>query len=81
MSNIIKWKEKPKTETLVETFGQRLRRIRKEKGLKQIELAMIIGIESAQISSYEKGKSMPKIVSLEWLCTALGVTATELLGF
>lgn len=64
-----------------ETFGQRLKRIRKEKKLTQIALAKKLGIANDHISKYEHDKHVPNVVVLEWLCIALGVTATELLGF
>lgn len=64
-----------------ETFGQRLRRIRKEQKLTQKEFAKKVGITHNHISEYECDKVEPSISRLEWLCKALGVTATELLGF
>lgn len=66
---------------MAETFGQRLRRIRKAQNLTQKELAKKSGIDNQSICGYEKGRTSPNIVYLEWLCKALDVTATELLGF
>jgi transcriptional regulator with XRE-family HTH domain len=65
----------------METFGQRLRRLRKEKGYTQDRLARKMGILPKQISTYELGTFTPSLTTLEWLCEALDVTATELLGF
>lgn len=79
---IFRWKEEPKSEVLTETFGQKLKRIRKEKGLSQTELAKITGISNATLSAYEHDHiSEPKLAFIEWICKALGVTATEMLGF
>ena len=64
-----------------ETFGQRLRRIRKGKRLSQIKLGKKSGIHPSLISNYETDIKLPSLTSLEWLCKALGVTATDLLGF
>ena len=64
-----------------ETFGQRLKRIRKERKLTQREFAKIVGISHVHICQYEKEKHTPNVATLEWICKALGVTATELLGF
>lgn len=64
-----------------ETFGQRLKRIRKEKKITQVKLAKKVCIVPHAISSYETGKNVPSLSTLEWLCKALDVTATELLGF
>lgn len=57
-----------------------LRKIRKEKGLKQRELAALIGISQTQITKWETGQMD---VSLRWvgkLANALGVSVPELLG-
>lgn len=64
-----------------ETFGQRLKRIRKERKLTQKEFAKIVGISNQHISLFEREKHTPNIATLEWICKALGVTATEMLGF
>ena len=64
-----------------EEFGVRLRKIREQKGMLQKDLAKKIGIPSSQICRYEKGKLLPVITTLEWLCDALKVSATELLGY
>ena len=66
---------------MAETFGQRLRRIRKEKGLTQRTLAEKVGVNQHLISHYERETNKPNVTTLEWICEALGVTATELLGF
>ena len=63
------------------TFGERLRALRKERGYRQGELAELIGIDQNNISRYERDKTQPSLSMLEWLCMALEVTATELLGF
>jgi transcriptional regulator with XRE-family HTH domain len=63
------------------TFGERLRQIRKEKGIKQGELAKRIGINQDVMSMYERNKVQPTLSRIEWICNALEVTATELLGF
>jgi transcriptional regulator with XRE-family HTH domain len=64
-----------------ETFGQRLRRIRKGKKFTQIKLEKKAGVAQRAICNYETGKKLPSLTTLEWLCKALGVTATDLLGF
>lgn len=62
-------------------FSKRLREIRQLKGLTQVKLAEKSGVAQAMISLYESGKFVPTILTIECLCGALGVTATELLGF
>lgn len=62
-------------------FGKRLKEIRKQKGISQSQLSKKSGILQCSISLYEHDKIQPKMFALECLCGALGVTATELLGF
>ena len=64
-----------------ETFGKRLKQIRKQKKIPQWKLAKKIGISQQQLSHYESGKHVPSLTIFEWICTALGVSATELLGY
>lgn len=64
-----------------ETFGARLKKIRKQKGLPQWKLAEKIGISQQQLCRYETGEIIPTLTIFEWICIALGVSATELLGF
>ena len=66
---------------MTNTFAERLKKIREEKGFSQRELAKKIGITSTQISYFENEITTPRLVTLEWLCEALGVSATELLGY
>lgn len=63
-----------------ETLGQRLARIRKERGFTQVELAQKAGTIQAVISDYERGRVRPHAEMLGQLAQALGVTADELLG-
>ena len=66
---------------MTETFGQRLRRIRTEQDITLVELAKKTGLLSNQIGEYERDHHSPSVYVLEWLCKALNVTASELLGF
>lgn len=63
-----------------ETFGERLARIRKERGFTQVELAEKVGIIQALISDYENGKLRMHAEMLARFALALGVSADELLG-
>lgn len=66
---------------MIETFGQRLKRMRKEKGFTQAKLSEKTGIYIKQIGNYEVDGSKPNLATLERICKVLGVTATELLGY
>jgi len=57
-----------------ETIGQRLKRLRLERGLSQRELAAP-GVSYAYISRIEAGTRQPSVKALRRLATNLGVTA------
>ena len=62
-----------------ETIGQRLARIRKERGFTQIELAEKIGIIQSLVSSYENGVLNLKAEMALRFARALDVGVEELL--
>lgn len=62
------------------TFQQRLKEIRKEKGLSQVALAELIQTTNDSIYSWEKGRSQPSIETIKRLCKVLCVSADYLLG-
>ena len=63
-----------------ETFGQRLSRIRKEKGLTQEDIAKKIVISPQAVSKWENDVSSPDILVLSSLADILGVSVDVLLG-
>ena len=64
-----------------ETLGQRLRRLRTERGLSQEELARKAGIAArAQISRFEGGTRNPGPEALQSLANVLGVSLTYLIS-
>jgi transcriptional regulator with XRE-family HTH domain len=63
-----------------ETFGERLARIRKDKGLTQVELAEKVGIIQPALSDYERGRLRPFAEMVARLAIALDVSADTLLG-
>jgi transcriptional regulator with XRE-family HTH domain len=63
-----------------ETFGQRLARIRKERGFTQVELAAKIGIIQSLVTSYECNRLRMHPEMVVRFALALGVTTDELLG-
>ena len=62
------------------SIGANIRRIREEKGLKQVELAKAANVSKQCISDYKKGKSVPSIDTLYLICKFLDVSADYLLG-
>lgn len=63
-----------------ETFGQRLSRLRRAKGLTQDDVAKQITISPQAISKWENDISSPDIEELSTLADILGVSVNVLLG-
>src|SRR5699024_4924943 len=62
------------------TFGQRLRHLRKARGLTLSDLGERVGRAPSQLSLLENGKREPKLSLLTSLASALGVSIEELLS-
>src|SRR5438105_11002927 len=60
-----------------ETIGQRLRRLRLERGLSQREVASA-GVSYAYVSRIESGTRQPTLQAIRKLARKLGVSAEEL---
>lgn len=73
-------KRRPIDEEGTETFAQRLARLRKQRGLSQVEIAGQLGIAQPNISAYERGEARPSLDILIELTRILKVTSDELLG-
>lgn len=69
-----------KKKSAPETLGERLARLRKEKGLTQVQLAEEMGIIQVLISDYERNKLRPNPEILVGFAKALHVTTDEILG-
>jgi len=61
------------------TLGARIAEYRKEKGLKQDDLAEALGVSGQAVSKWENDISCPDIMLLPALADKLGVTVDELL--
>ncbi|SHO46825.1 Helix-turn-helix [Anaerocolumna xylanovorans DSM 12503] len=59
--------------------GQKIRTLRKEKGLTQKKLAELSGLATITIQQYEASNYNPKIESLKKIADALGVHVSEFL--
>ena len=66
------------------TLAERLRWLRKQAGLTQVEVSQALGCEQAMISSWEVGRTRPSAVTLGALAKHYGVSLASLdsgLGF
>ncbi|SIS60138.1 helix-turn-helix domain-containing protein [Belliella pelovolcani] len=64
-----------------EKFGNRLKALRKEKGLSQEELALKSGLNRPYISGIEQGKRNVSLEVMEKLAEALGVGIGSMVRF
>ena len=60
------------------TFGDNLRKIRKEKGMTQDELAAVLGTSKQVLSRYENGQRSPKVSVVSEFAEKLGVPINAL---
>lgn len=65
----------------LEPFGRRLKRIRKAKGLTQVELARLLGTTQSVLSDYERGKLRLNAYLIVRLAKTLDVSTDYLLGY
>ncbi len=65
---------------LLVEFGKRLKTLRKEKGLKQTDMADIMGMTDRQYQRYEYGMINVPATTLNFFADYFGVTTDYLLG-
>ena len=65
---------------LVESFGARLQKLRKEQSLSQEKLAELSGLHRTYISSLERGTRNPTITTLYSISTALNIEISYLVS-
>jgi len=70
----------PPLNLSAESVGQRIARLRKLKGLTQVQLAQLIGIERTVTANYEKDRLRIYDEMLARISIALAVSTDELLG-
>lgn len=63
----------------METFGERLKRIREERGLTQEELADRLNIARSLVARFETDVRMPTALTLKQMRDILGATVDYLL--
>ena len=68
-------------KTTKELLGERIRELRKSRGLTQEQLAELIDVEQKHVSRLELGKSFPTIERLERLAHALDIPLRDFFDF
>ncbi len=61
-------------------MGERIRRLRSERGYTQKELGAILGVRNSIISFYEVGERVPSLDMVVKIARTFGVTSDYLLG-
>jgi putative transcriptional regulator len=69
-----------KKEQALKKLGKRIREVRKEKGVSQVELANSIGKDQQSIQRLESGNINPSYYFLLEVADGLNIELTELLG-
>ena len=62
-------------------LGKRIKELRKKKGLKQEQLAELVGLEPTSICNIENAYNYPTFQNLEKIAKALGVSLVEIFKF
>ncbi len=58
-------------------LGQRIRELRRSRGISQKQLAELTGLSQSFISTIERGEKNISINSLKKICSALGMSLSE----
>lgn len=68
-------------DNIKKKIGNNLKRLRRLKGLKQSELAELVGVEDKTISRIEVGGNYPSMDLLVRMAEALDIELTEFVNF
>lgn len=61
-------------------FAERLKALRTEKGMTQVELGQRLGYGYTAIANYESGRNQPSLADLNSICEILEVSADYIIG-
>ena len=72
---------KKRNEITVDIIKNRIRDLREDRDLRQIDVSQATGIDQKTLSNYETGKTNPDSYSIIKLAEFFGVTTDYLLGY
>ncbi len=64
-----------------EEFGRKLREIREQKELSQLEAAKLVGISITYYAGIERGEENPTFSVLKSICKAFHIKSSQILPF
>ena len=67
-------------ETLAQTFGKRIRKLRLKHGWEQADLAAHSGFGRPFISNLERGKHEPRLGTIKAMADSFGISMAKLLS-
>jgi DNA-binding XRE family transcriptional regulator len=71
---------KEEWKSIAENFGSNVNRIRKERGITQLDLAIAVGVDQKTIVNIEKARKATSISVAVLIARELGVGLEELVG-
>ena len=70
-----------KDEVFLKKLGGRIKSIRKEKNVKQVDLGYSVDLDKSNMNRIESGNTNPSILILKKISDELGISMTELFDF
>jgi len=67
------------TNDIRKQFGQRVRKLRKQRNWEQIDLSVHSSLGRVFLSNLENGKHDPKLSTIKKLAKSFGITASQLI--
>lgn len=64
----------------MDTLGQRIKRLRIDKGMSQVELGELVNVGNSTVSQWESDKRVPDIATVNQLAKVFDVSVDYLLG-
>ncbi len=68
------------TENITVRFGMRLRKLRKEKGWTQVQMADALGVDRSYISDMERGKKNVCLPTMEVIAMGFEISIAKLIS-
>lgn len=63
----------------LKVLGQRIKKLRKERGLRQLDLALMVSVSEGYVGSIEQGLRYPSLRVLEKIAKVLKTPISQLL--